>query len=148
MKKFKYNLNSGRFATFEEFAKKRFKGSWIDVELSDKQSEDVLLMIKSDRNYERKFRDREEASLEFLEDEVGWEPSGDADVENDCDKKIFQSVFVYLNERQQQLVSYRYYEQKTDLEISKILEVSRPAITQQFGTIHKILEKYLKKFCD
>jgi len=129
---------------------KMASGKTVEVEVTAQIGEILVTFKRKDDNASRKARWRNEASVEGMFEETGWEPTDktayiEANYDEREEKETLAAAVAGLSGKQRRLVRLRYYENKTDAEIARELGVSRPAVTQQFGTIHKALKKYFEK---
>lgn len=122
----------------------------IEIEVKVEVSEILVTFERQDASARRKARRHNEASIEAFKDKTGWEPTSTVDIETEYaereEQEALSAAIAKLGEKQRRLVRLRYYENKTNEEIARELGVSRPAVTQQFGTIHKELKKFFEKF--
>jgi len=153
MKTFKYNTETGRFVTAEVFAKKRLKGNWIDVELTEAQAAEVVALQKSCDSNDRKFRQRQETetSSDALLDEHDWEAEDksvdiQAELEKQDDAEELRQAITQLTDKRQELVRLHFYEGLSITEIAKMWGVDKAAIRQQLDTIEGQLKKRIKNF--
>jgi len=106
---------------------------------------------RDDKNERRKARGRNEASVEGLYEETGWEPADTTvDIAREYEKKeeleTLAKAIAGLTEKQQWLVRLRYYEEKTTYEIAAIFGINQSNVQRQLDTIHKRLKEILENF--
>jgi len=124
-------------------------GKTVEVEVTAQIGEILVTFKREDDNASRKARWRNEASIEAMNEETGWEPTDTTvDIEADYDereeKETLAAAVEGLSEQQQRLVRLRYYEEMTVEEIGRFLGVSKQAVSKQLATIHKALKKYFE----
>ena len=128
-------------------------GQVIQVETDAGVAEALAAYERDDRNERRNQRRRNEASIDQMNDETGWEPTDNTvSIETDYvareETESVRAAIMRLSERQRRLVRLRHYEEKTESEISVILGISHQAVSQQLATIKTAVRKYFEKFYD
>jgi len=124
-------------------------GKTVELDVTAEVGEILVQFEREDDNEKRYARRRNDASVEGMFEETGWEPT-DKSVDIEADymategTETLLTAIAGLSEKQQRIVRRKYYENKTDAEIAAELGVSRPAVTQQIGTIHRALKKYFE----
>jgi RNA polymerase sigma factor (sigma-70 family) len=123
-------------------------GETVEYEVEPAIAGQLAEFERQDANARRKARRRNEASIEHLRTATNWEPTDtSANIEADYEKREeadeLARAIERLNEKQRALVRLRYFEGVPLVDIARRLGVSKPAITQQFGTIHKNLGKFV-----
>lgn len=125
-------------------------GQVFELDVPDDIAQITVQFETQDDNHKRNERNRKNKSLDFMAEYGAEVADPTQNVEETAARQevldTLAAAVSSLNPKQQRLVRLRYYEGKTDAEIAQILGVSRPAITQQFGTIHKALKKFFDKF--
>ena len=107
---------------------------------------------RADENYARKMRRRNEASIEGMCAETGWEPEDTgADVEAEVLRRevlaALNATVSHLSEKQRRVIRLYYYEEKTFTEIAQILGINRRSVSKQLDTILKKLKVIFEKNC-
>ena len=117
---------------------------YVEVETDNEAVAEQLAYFKRREESERrKSRRRNEASIDALREETGWEPP-DTSVnialrfEEREEKKALLAAISRLSDKQQLLVRLYYYEEKTMLEIAQEFSVTKMAISQQLMTVHRL----------
>ena len=125
-------------------------GKTVELDVTAEINEILVKFERRDKNEKRNKRRRNEASVEGMFEETGWEPTDKTvNIERDYDeseeKETLADAITGLNERQKLIVQLHYYEEKTEREIAALLGVSQPAVNKQLAVIHKTLRKYFEK---
>ena len=126
-------------------------GRIVEVETGAETAEQLAVFERKERSERRKARRRKDVSIEVLYEETGWELTDitvniEADYIAKEERESLAAAVSGLSEKHRRLVRLKFYEQKTDAEIASLLGISRPAVTQQLGTIKTVLKKLLEKF--
>jgi len=124
-------------------------GKTVEVEVTAQVGEILVQFGREDDNASRRARWRNEASVEGMNEETGWEPTDtavdiEADYEEREEKATLAAAVAGLPEKQRRLVRLRYCEDKTVEEIGRLLGASKQAVSKQLATIHKALKKYFE----
>jgi len=122
-------------------------GKEIEVNVTSAVAGLLAQIKREDDNEERKFRWRNEASIEAMYDETGWEPTDKTvDIEADYiakeERNTVQAAIAGLSEKKRLIIRLRYYEGKTEVEIATILGINQSSVHRRLETIHKTLKKY------
>jgi len=145
MTTFKYNTDTGSFATVEAFEKKRLKGNWVDVELDEAQAQEVMTLIKQDRNLDRKLRWRgaKETSSDALYDEHDWEAADSAvDIQAEVEEAdAIEQLIAPLTQERRELVLLYYRDGSTLAEIGRHFGISESAAKRRLDTAIGQLKK-------
>lgn len=126
-------------------------GKTVEIEISAEIAATLADFIREDKNEARKYRRRNEVSIEALKEESGWEPTDTAaDIETrliaDEEKQSLLSAVARLSDKQQRLIRLRYYDDKTEYEMAAILGINQSNVHRQLKTIHNALRKLFEKF--
>jgi len=140
MIKFKYNTETGKFIEATAFAacKRRSKGNWVEVELTEAQAEAVLALEVKAESYERKYKRREtkETSSDALYDDHDWEAVDkfvdiQAEVE---DEDAFETMIAPLTKERKEIVRLRFQYGYTLEEIADKLGIYRSSAKRRLDT--------------
>jgi len=121
-----------------------------EIEVSSAVADLLADFEREEKNAERNERRHNNASIDAMYEETGWEPTDTTvDIESDYIAKEKEesllTAVARLSEKQQRLIRLYYYEEKTFREISKIMNVHFSCVQRQLETIHKKLKKLLEK---
>lgn len=133
MSKIKYTLSGGQA---------------VEVEVNAEIAEMLADFEREDENAARKYRWRNEVSIDALKEKTGWEPTDNTvDIETDYivkeEKETLLAAVARLTEKQQRLIQLYYYEEKTSTEIAAMQGVDPSAIRHQLKTVREKLKKLL-----
>jgi len=126
-------------------------GKTVELEVIEEVNEVLVQFEREDKNERRNTRRRNEASIDGMFGETGWEPTAiTVDIEQEYERKeeleTLAKAVASLTATQQRLVQFRYYEGKTECEIAAILGINQSNVHRQLETIHKALKKFFEKF--
>jgi len=145
MKTFKYNTDTGSFATVEAFLRKRLKGNWVDVELTEAQAREIEGLIVADRNLDRKLRWRgaRQTSSDQLLDEHDWEVvDHTADIQAQIEEAdSLEQLLAPLTQERRELVLLYYRDGFTLAEIGRHFGITERAAGMRLETILGQLRK-------
>jgi RNA polymerase sigma factor (sigma-70 family) len=122
-------------------------GKTAEIEVSSAVAEVLAGFAREDENEARNKRRRNEASIEAMYEETGWEAVDttvniEADYIASEEKETLLTAVEQLSEKQQRLVWLYYYEEKSSYEIATILGINQSNVIRQLETISKVLKKY------
>ena len=145
--KFMYNTETGKFIEAAAFAacKRRPKGTWVEVELTDAQAAEVLRLEVKAESYERKFKRREtkETSSDALYDEHDWEAVDSAvDIQAEVEEAdAIEQLIAPLSQERRELVLLYYRDGFTLAEIGRHFGISESAAKRRLDTAIGQLKK-------
>ena len=147
MIKFKYNKETGKFIEAAAFdaSKRRPKGDWVEVELTEAQADGILAMEVKAESYERKFKRRstKETSSDDLYEKHDWEV---ADKSVDIHKQVgdedaFETMIAPLTKERQEIVRLRFQYGYTLEEIADKLGINKSSAKRRLDTALAQLRK-------
>jgi RNA polymerase sigma factor (sigma-70 family) len=125
-------------------------GNLTEIEVNPAIAATLADFLREDENAARKARRRNEASIEAMREETGWEPT-DTTVDIEAgyiareESETLLAALSRLSENQRRLVRLYYYEERTLREISKIMNIHFSCVQRRLETIHGKLKKCLEK---
>lgn len=121
----------------------------VEVDTTIEAAEVLVTLERQDASSRRKARRHNEASVEEMHEQTGWEAIDEsqnieAEFEEREEKETLLQAVAQLSKKQQRLVQLYYYEEKSFTEIATILGIDRRNVSRQLETIHKQLKNFFK----
>ena len=115
--------------------------------VSPEVAEQLGIFRRQEASARRKARRHNEASLDEIYEQTGWEPTDTTvDIEENYEEREEKETLIAaiskLSDKQRRLVRLYYYEKKTETEIARLFGVNQSNVHRQLETVHKALKKY------